>query len=142
VRSYRQRRERGFSLIAAIFVILVLAALGMFALRVGTTQQQTATFDLMIARAQAAADSGIEYGANRGLKAASCPATTTLTPTATGMSGFTITVTCSVTTHKIGVSPGTTYSAYSLTSTARRGTYGTADFVARTVTRTVTNAPP
>jgi MSHA biogenesis protein MshP len=140
----RRHPERGFSLIAAIFVILVLGALGLFAVRVGTTQQQTAAFDLSIARAQAAADSGIEYGANRALKAASCPvATTTLAPAAPGMSGFTITVTCSALPHSIGpASPPPQYSTYFLTSTARRGTYGKPDFVSRTVTRTVNNAPP
>jgi MSHA biogenesis protein MshP len=139
----RRQSERGFSLIAAIFVILVLAALGLFAVRVGTTEQQTAAFDLSIARAQAAADSGIEYGANRALKAASCLGSTTLAPTAPGMSGFTITVTCSALTHGIGaVPPPPQYSTYVLTSTARRGTYGMPDFVSRTVTRTVNNAPP
>jgi MSHA biogenesis protein MshP len=137
--SHRAGCERGFSLIAAIFVILVLAALGAFALRIGVTQQQTAMFDLSIARAQAAADSGIEYGANRALKAATCAATTTLSPTAPGLSGFTITVTCSASTHNI---TGIAYQSYSLTSTARRGNYGAPDFVSRPVTRTVTNAPP
>ena len=54
--------------------------------------------------------------------------------------GFTITVTCSVqTTHNIG---GTLYKTWVLTSTARRGIYGTPDFVSRNATRTVTNAPP
>src|SRR5690242_17849181 len=137
--KHRRRSEQGFSLIAAIFVIVVLAALGIYAMRVGTTEQQTAAFDLSIARAQAAADSGIEYGANRALKAASCPATTTLAPTAAGMSGFTITVTCVVLTHNVA---GTLYPAYTLTSTARRGTYGIPDFVLRATTKTVTNAPP
>lgn len=136
----RRQSERGFSLVAAVFVILVLAALGTYAVRVGITEQQTAAFDLSIARAQAAADSGIEYGANRALTVASCPATkTTLAPAAPGMTGFTITVTCAVVTPNIG---GNVYSVYTLTSIASRGTYGTSDFVSRNATRTVTNAPP
>jgi MSHA biogenesis protein MshP len=131
----RPRSEQGFSLVAAIFVVLVLAALGIFALRIGITEQQTAAFDLSIARAQAAADSGIEFGANQALKAASCPAK----PTSLGISGFTITVTCAISLHKIA---GTPYSAYFLTSTAQRGTYGAPDFVSRAAKRTVTDAPP
>jgi MSHA biogenesis protein MshP len=129
---------RGFSLIVAIFVILVISALGVFALRVGITQQQTVVFTLLSARAQAAAESGIEYGANRALKAGSCPATTTLNLTATGLVGFVVTVKCTATPHNVG---GAACQAYALVSTARRGNYGTVDFVSRSVTRTVTNAP-
>jgi MSHA biogenesis protein MshP len=132
------RRDRGFSLMAALFVILVLAALGAFAVRISVSQQQTAAFDLLNARAQSAADGGIEYGANRALKAASCPGSTTFNLAAAGLAGFRVTVTCAVSLHTIGY---TSYSAYLLSSTAQQGTYGSADFVQRQVIRTVTNAP-
>lgn len=137
------RTIRGFALIAAIFVILVLAALAAFAVRIGATQQQTADFGMLNARAQAAADSGFEFGANQGLIHGSCPgaaAPTTLNLTAVGLKGFTVTVTCRPTNHQIGAGP-TTYHAYALTSVAQLGTYGTSGYVARTVVRTVTDAP-
>jgi MSHA biogenesis protein MshP len=123
---------------AAIFVLLVLTALAMFAVRVATTQHQSVAFDVLIARAQAAADSGIEYGANQALRASQCPTSIVVTPTAASLNGFTITVTCSVSTHQIGA---VTYHAYVLQSTAQQGTYGSADFVARTVSRTINDAP-
>jgi MSHA biogenesis protein MshP len=132
-------RAQGFSLIVTLFVILVLAGLGAFALQVALTQQQTASFGLLNARAQAAANSGIEYGANQALVAGSCPASTTLNLTAIGLAGFAVTVTCSASTHDI---KGMFYQAYVLTSTAQLGTYGTSAYVARSATRTVTNAPP
>lgn len=135
--------ERGFSLIAAIFVILVLGALAAFAVRVGATQQQTADFALLTARAQAAADSGIEFGANQALLHGSCPglaAPTTLNLTALGLKGFTVTVTCVPSNHQIGALP-TTYQAYALTSVAQLGTYGNSGYVARTAVRKVNNAP-
>lgn len=141
-RPSRPQAERGFSLIAAIFVILVLGALAAFAVRVGATQQQTADFALLNARAQAAADSGIEFGANQALVHGSCPAAaSTLNLTAVGLAGFTVTVTCTVTNHQIGAAPATTYQAYALTSVAQLGTYGTSGYVARTAARTVNNAP-
>jgi len=123
---------------AAIFVLLVLTALSAFAVRIGTTQQQSGAFDVLIARAQAAANSGIEYGANQALRASQCPASTVVTPTATTLNGFTVTVTCSASTHQVGA---ITYHAYILQSTAQQGTYGSADYVARTVSRTVNDAP-
>jgi len=136
------RGAGGFALIAAIFVILVLAALAMFAVRIGVTQQQTADFALLNARAQLAADSGIEFGINQALVHGSCPAAaTTLNPGAAGLKGFAVVVTCSVTNHQIGAAPPTTYHAYALTSVAQLGTYGTSGYVARTATRTVNDAP-
>jgi MSHA biogenesis protein MshP len=124
---------------AAIFVLLVLTALAAFAVRVGTTQQQSVAFDVLIARAQAAADSGIEYGANQALRPPhQCPASTVVTPTAATLSAFTITVTCSASTHQIGA---VTYNAYVLQSTAQLGIYGSPDYVARTSSRTVNDAP-
>ncbi len=134
------RAVRGFALIAAVFVILVLAALAAFAVRVGATQQQTADFTLLNARAQAAADSGIEFGTNQALVHGSCAASTTLNLTAIALQGFTVTVTCTMTNHQIGAAP-TTYHAYALTSAAQLGTYGTSGYVARTAVRTVTDAP-
>jgi len=132
------RRERGFALMATIFVLLVLTALAAFAVRIGTNQQQSVAFDVLIARAQAAADSGIEYGANRALTVSQCAASTVLTPTAPALNGFTVTVTCSASPHQVGA---VTYHAYVLQSTAQKGTYGSADYVARTSSRTVNDAP-
>jgi MSHA biogenesis protein MshP len=136
------RASAGFALIAAIFVILVLAALAMFAVRIGATQQQTADYALLNARAQLAADSGIEYGINQALVHGSCPGpATTLNPVAAGLKGFTVVVTCTVTPHQIGAAPPSTYHAYVLTSVAQLGTYGTSSYVERTATRTVNDAP-
>jgi MSHA biogenesis protein MshP len=134
------RKQRGFALMAAIFVLLVLTALAAFAVRIGTTQQQSVAFDVMIARAQAAADSGIEYGANQALTASppQCLSSTPVPLTAATLNGFSVTVTCSPSTHQVGA---VTYHAYVLQSTAQQGTYGSADYVARTSTRTVNDAP-
>jgi MSHA biogenesis protein MshP len=133
-------KQRGFALMAAVFVLLVLTALAAFAVRIGTTQQQSVAFDVLIARAQAAADSGIEYGANQALIASppQCLPSIPVPLTAAALNGFTVTVTCSASTHRIGA---VTYHAYVLQSTAQQGTYGSADYVARTSTRTVNDAP-
>lgn len=137
-------RQAGFSLVAAIFLIVVLAALGAFAVQVAMTQYQSSTSELLEARAQAAAEAGIEYGAYLALQAAtpSCP-NNTLNLTGGALAGFAVTVTCTSTTHQIytGATP-TTYTVYALAATATKGIYGAQDYVARTVTRNVTNAPP
>jgi MSHA biogenesis protein MshP len=140
--------QSGFSLVAAIFLIVVLAALGAFAVQVAMSQYKTATSELLQARAQAAAEAGIEYEANLALQAApaSCLATNTLNLTQGALAGFVVKLACTSTTpHQIYspiTSTWTSYVVYALAATATKGTYGGQDYVARTVTRNVTNAPP
>lgn len=125
--------QRGFSLIAAVFLIVVLAVLGTFAVRMAVTQQETVNLALLEAQAQAAANSGIEYGANRALRWSQCPPSTRLTLTAAGMTGFALVVQCNRTVH---VPSGKM--SYALVSTATFGRYGRADFVSRQASRTLT----
>lgn len=145
------RRQAGFSLVMAIFLIVVLAALAAFAVQIAMAQYETANVELLEARAQAAAAAGIEWGANLTLQAspvifcAGTPASRTFTLTQGALNGFVVTVTCTPTTHQIysGAPPtAQNYEVYALKSTATYGSYGGPDYVARTVTRDVTNAPP
>lgn len=124
--------QRGFSLIAAVFLIVVLAALATFAVRIAVTQQETQNLSLLEIQAQAAAQSGIEYGANRALRYGKCQSSVSLTPAGSGLKGFAVVVQCTPTFHI----PGKT--SYALISTATRGVYGRADFVARQLSRTAT----
>jgi MSHA biogenesis protein MshP len=136
--------QRGVSIVTALFLIVVLAAVGAFAVQIGASQQQTTNFAILENRALMAAYAGIEVGANRALLANACPETTF--NTAGALTGFTVTVTSSIpclpgppfTTHSVN---GVNYRLYTLTAVATRGAYGTPDFVSRTVVRTVTNAP-
>lgn len=142
--------QAGFSLVMVIFLIVVLAALATFAVQIAMTQYQAANVELLEARAQAAADAGIEWGANLTLRpapviCAGAPVTKTFTLAQGALKGFVVTVGCTPTTHQIySVSAGTwtTYTVFSLTSTATSGTYGGADYVARSAARNVTLAPP
>lgn len=93
-------RERGSALIAALFLVIVLAALGAFAVKLGTTQQQTANLQLLQNRALAAANAGLEYWAYRVANDAvkptcAAPAPPVLNPIANpGFGDFTVTISC------------------------------------------------
>ena len=146
----RRSHERGMSLVAVLFMIVVLGIFAAFAVRISAAGDQDITTELMSARATFAARSGLEYGANLALTpppAASCAAHPTtpidgnqLTLTQGSLNGFTVTVQFNCTNHLVGLVP-TSYQAFRLVSTATRGTYGAPDYVSRTVTRSVTNAP-
>ena len=138
--------QSGFSLIAAIFLIVVLAALGAFAVQVAMSQYGGATSELLQARAQAAAEAGIEYDANLALHGvpSSCLNPNTLNLTQGALAGFVVKVACTGTTphlvYSTTTSTWTSYTVYTLAATASKGTYGAQDYVARSVTRNVT--PP
>ncbi len=67
--------QRGFSLISAIFLLVVVAALGTFAVTLSTSQNQSQTMDIVGARAYQAALAGIEWAAfHVAQTAASAPA--------------------------------------------------------------------
>jgi MSHA biogenesis protein MshP len=128
--------QRGFALIPALFLIVVLGALALVAVRVGSGQQQTVIMALQEARALAAAQSGIEWGAYQS-ENGSCAASTTLNLTEAALNGFTVVVTCAATTFTNGAA---TSSSYVLKSTATTGAYGQPGYVHRVVSGTYTNA--
>jgi MSHA biogenesis protein MshP len=131
------RRQRGFALIPALFLIVVLGALAVVAVRVGTGQQQAVIMSLEEARALAAAQAGIEWGAYESLKAGSCAAATALTLTDASLNGFTVIVTCTTNPFANGAAVG---NAYVLRSTATIGTYGQPGYVRRVVSGTYSSA--
>jgi len=82
--------QRGFAAIAAVFLLVVLAALGAFMLTFSNTQQLTSAQDVQGSRAYWAARSGLEWGVASVLaNPAACPA---VVPLAVG--GFNVAVNC------------------------------------------------
>ncbi|MCX7218657.1 MAG: pilus assembly PilX N-terminal domain-containing protein [Burkholderiales bacterium] len=126
-----KQRARGFSLVAAIFLLVIMSALGAFMLSISTMQQTTSTQDLQGSKAYQAAKAGIEWGVYQVMKAEnSIPPGPVLAPSdcsvATGLpvfggalQGFKVSVTCALSPYVEG---GNTVRVYQLTSTASLGT--------------------
>lgn len=88
----------------AIFLMVILAALGAFIARVNLMQSSSSALDVLGSGAYRAARAGLEWGAYNSLRNTTCAATTTLTFTGGSLSPFTVTVTCSATaTDELGV---------------------------------------
>jgi len=96
------KRQLGFAIVTAIFILVVLAALGAFILNVSTNQHIGSALDVQGARAYQAARAGIEWGLYQELQLASCAASATFTPTAVTLSSYTVTVTCAATADASG----------------------------------------
>ena len=128
------RRMRGFALVPALFLIVVVALLAVVAVRITTAQQETVVLGLQQARALAAARAGIDWAAYNALNG-SC-AGGTLNLSAASLAGYAVVVTCAATAYTDG---NGSFQAYSITATATFGNYGSADFARRVVRATFTN---
>lgn len=106
--------QRGLSLIAAIFLLVVISGLIAFLLTISGLQHSSVALDVQGARAYQAARAGIEWGIYRALRDSSC-AGGTFTP-AGDLSGFTVVVTCSATAYT--EVDATAKTVYSITATA------------------------
>lgn len=105
----------------AVFMIVTLAAIGVYLVTISTGQTQAVSQDVQAARAYQAARTGIDWGAYKVLQqSATCSPTLTqtLTLTPSGLSGFYAQVTCQVAGLSGGETEGaTTVKAYLITST-------------------------
>ena len=140
------RKERGFALVAAVFIVVVLAILGIMMVTIGGMQRATTSAAVQGARAYHAARAGVEWGIFQALNdrvptcgaAASTPTTNSFTTGVNGLQGFSVSVVCEYTDHR---ERSDNYSVFVITSTATSGTFGDTDYVSRRIRVTVTDAP-
>lgn len=158
--TMRSKFQQGFSLISAIFLLVVIAALGTFAVTLSTTQQQSATLDTLGSRAYQAARAGVEWGtfqithsgvagvdkwfADQCLSNGSTLLVTASQPPAlpvnTQLSVFNMGVKCSATSSVDNVDGVTLTRVYQLTSTAsgiEGASPGSLDYVERQIRVTI-----
>ena len=152
----------GFALPSAIFILVILAALGAYAVKTSSSQHLALALDFQGARAYQAARAGAEWGIWQAVNNSdpavvghyacrdsctvnsSCDATpgaATSSVTLPGdLAGYTVSVACTCQAYCEGARDSTNpLRVYSLTSTASQGTAGTASYVARVIAVTVQN---
>ena len=129
-------RQRGISLVPALFLLIVLAALGIVIVKLGAVQQQTVVMSMQSARAYAAARAGVDWAAYQALVNGSCGAAS-LALSEGGLTGFSVDTTCTSSTHSEGPN---TVTVFVIDAFAYAGAYGTPDYVSRRVRSTVTDA--
>ena len=135
------KKTRGFSLVSAIFLLVVIAGLGAVAVTVSTTQHQSSAMDVQGARAYQAARAGIEWGAFQVLRGgafrATCEAGAASQPLGAlpgTLAGFAVTVQC---THISTTESDRTVRMYRITATATQGTPATASYIERQLSATI-----
>ncbi|QTN26492.1 hypothetical protein HZ993_14265 [Rhodoferax sp. AJA081-3] len=125
--------QRGFAAVAAIFLVLMLAALGAFMISFSNTQQLTSAQDVQGSRAYWAARAGLEWAVTTHIPVTTVDCSSASTDLA--IEGFTVTVACTRATYTdTGLRPGEQPRVFQFTATARSaGTVGSISYIERSV---------
>lgn len=132
------RGRDGFSLVSAIFVLVVLSLVGAAMLNLTAVERRGSSLSLLGMRAYQAARSGIEWGvASATANPGTCPAAA-FAINEGGLTGFTVNVTCTRSDHEENTDLTT---VFRFTSDASYGAFGSADYVSRRIQATASVGP-
>lgn len=141
--TMRAKGQRGFSLITAIFLLVVLASLGALMMTFFTAQQQSSALDALGSRAYQASRAGVEWSAFQitqsgvagGAFATACQtgATSSPLPLPGALSGFGVNVQCSAASSVEGANNVWVYNITATASGVNGATPGGADYVEREI---------
>lgn len=128
-------RQDGFGLVAAMFVIIVIALVIAAMVRLSTNQHGTNSLALQQARAYQAARAGLDWGISRAFNAGLC-SNSAVDMAGGGLSDFTVSLTCSSTSYTDD--DGSALTLFQLTAQAQNGTAGSRpDYAYRRLTAVV-----
>jgi MSHA biogenesis protein MshP len=140
-----RQKQRGFSLVSAIFLLVVLAGLGAAMVSFSTTQNQGLAMDAMGSRAYQAASAGIEWAAyniasNPGAANGTAFGPVSGNPLGGNLADFEVAVAYSAASAvddtnypPDGISPGEVVWSYFITASAVWGAAGTENRVERVI---------
>lgn len=132
----RERRQHGTVLVAAIFLIIVLALLGAAVAMLSKVQADTGLKTQLAANAYFGAKAGLEWGIQRAIAGSSCAASTPFALTQGALNGVAVTVACTS-----AAQGSATDLVYYITSIATVGTLGGVNYAERRLEATVSNIP-
>lgn len=145
----KRKFQRGFSLVTAIFLLVVLAGLGALMATFFGVQQQSSALDALGSRAYQAARAGVEWsafqitqsGVTGGAFVTACQAGGTSSPLSLpgALSGFGVNVQCSAASAVEGASSMWVYSITATASGVNGATPGSADYVEREIQASIWN---
>lgn len=113
--------QRGFTLVQATFILVVLSLLGVTMMRLAGVQSSTSVMQLQGARAYQAARGGLEWGAARVVAGNDCNGSMAL-------ESFNVTVSCA---SEIFDEGSDDYLVYKIDAIATFGSFGSPDYVSR-----------
>ncbi|MBB3121237.1 MSHA biogenesis protein MshP [Pseudoduganella violacea] len=97
----RRDRQKGFGVIVAVVILVLLASLAAVMVRTSIGQQSASAQDIAAAYANQAARAGVEWGLYQAMTSSACAPATSLN--FTGQNGFNVVVNCDATNFNEGV---------------------------------------
>ncbi len=128
-----KRKQDGFTIVAAIFILVILSILGISIVHVSSIAKATLRNSLQGNRAYYAAKAGLEWEIFNIQFNKECPANKTLNLTQEGAADFDVAVTCVKSEFQEGgdAQNYTLVKVFDLTAKAETGSFGMEDFASR-----------
>ncbi len=130
-------RQTGFSIVMAIFILVVLSLLGGYMVKLSGVQHATSTFAIQGARAYQAARTGIGWAVARISAGGVCSDVISASPlTFTDINGFAVTLDCSSQSFSEGIN---TLVVYKISALSEFGAYNSAGYISRNIEVSIVN---
>ena len=131
------KQQAGFSIVMAIFILVVLSLLGGYMVKLSGVQHATSTHIIQGARAYQAAKSGIGWAMSRISAGGVCGDISSASPLSfTDINGFSVSLSCS---RQLYSETTNNYSVYKITSLSEFGVYNSANYISRTIEVSIVN---
>jgi len=131
------KKQSGFSIVMAIFILVVLSLLGGYMVKLSGVQHATSVFSIQGARAYQSARAGVGWAIARVLAGGACSDVTSASPlTFTDINGFSVSLTCSSQTFSEGTDNPV---IYKITALSEFGVYSSANYVSRRIEVSIVN---
>jgi len=131
------KKQQGFSIVMAVFILVVLSLLAAYMVKLSGVQNATSTYAIQGARAYQAARAGAEWSVARIINGGNCGNITAASPlNFTGLEGFSVALACSNTVYSEGPN---NISVYKIKSSSTFATYNSPDFISRHVEVSIAN---
>jgi len=131
------KKQSGFSIVMAIFILVVLSLLGGYMVKLSGVQHATSVFSIQGARAYQSARAGVGWAIARVSAGGVCGDITSASPlTFADITGFSVSLTCSSQAFSEGTdNPG----IYKITALSEFGVYSSASYVSRRIEVSIVN---
>ena len=125
------KRQSGFSIVMAIFILVVLALLSSYMVKMAGAQLSAATFSMQGARAYQSARAGLGWAIARVSAGGGCTEITDASPLSfTGINDFSVTLSC---TSQSFSEADATPVVYKITALSEFDTYSSANYISRSI---------
>lgn len=123
------KQQRGFSIIMAIFILVVLSLLGGYMVKLSGVQHTTALNVIQGARAYQAAKASVSWSIAKISSGGNCSDVTSVSPLSfTGINGFSVTLDCN---KQVVPEDGVNLNVYHITALSEFGVFKSASYISR-----------